>query len=82
MTAQALIFDCDGTLADSMPLHWRAWKEITDRHQIKFPQERFYSLGGVPARDILKLLAQEQGRDSMGRRAGRFAHAHLSATPA
>ena len=27
-----------------------------------FPEDRFYSLGGVPARDILKLLAQEQGR--------------------
>jgi HAD superfamily hydrolase (TIGR01509 family) len=63
MPIQALIFDCDGTLADSMPLHWKAWKEVTDRHQIHFPMDRFYSLGGVPARDILKMLAQEQGRD-------------------
>jgi len=63
MTPQALIFDCDGTLADSMPLHWRAWKTVTERHQIHFSERRFYSLGGVPARDILKLLAHEQGRD-------------------
>src|SRR6185312_7386625 len=27
-----------------------------------FPQDRFYAFGGVPSRDILKLLAQEQGR--------------------
>jgi len=59
---RGLIFDCDGTLADTMPLHWRAWHMITQRYGLHFPEDRFYSLGGVPARDILKLLAQEQGR--------------------
>ncbi len=58
---QGLIFDCDGTLADTMPLHWRAWQVIAARYSIRFPQDRFYSLGGVPSRDILKLLAAEQG---------------------
>ncbi|MGD0410840.1 MAG: HAD family phosphatase [Verrucomicrobiota bacterium] len=62
MPIEALIFDCDGTLADSMPLHWRAWKQVTERHGIQFPEDRFYSLGGVPARDILKMLGEEQGR--------------------
>jgi beta-phosphoglucomutase family hydrolase len=59
---KGLVFDCDGTLADTMPLHWRAWHMITQRYDLHFPEDRFYSLGGVPARDILKLLAQEQGR--------------------
>jgi beta-phosphoglucomutase family hydrolase len=59
---KGLIFDCDGTLADTMPLHWRAWQLITQRHGLHFPEDRFYSLGGVPTRDILKMLAQEQGR--------------------
>ena len=58
---QGIIFDCDGTLADTMPLHWRAWQVITARHQIHLPQDRFYALGGVPSRDILKMLSQEQG---------------------
>jgi len=58
---QGIIFDCDGTLADTMPLHWRAWQSVTQRHRIIFPEDRFYSLGGVPSRDILKVLAQEQG---------------------
>jgi beta-phosphoglucomutase family hydrolase len=58
---RGLIFDCDGTLADTMPLHWRAWQIITQRHGLHFPQDRFYAFGGVPSRDILKLLAQEQG---------------------
>jgi HAD superfamily hydrolase (TIGR01509 family) len=59
---QALIFDCDGTLADTMPQHWKAWQEVTARHGLSFPEERFYSLGGVPTRDIVRLLADEQGR--------------------
>jgi beta-phosphoglucomutase family hydrolase len=58
---QALIFDCDGTLADSMPLHWRAWQAVTSRHGLTFEEERFYSLGGVPSRDILAMLNREQG---------------------
>ncbi|MGA2247182.1 MAG: HAD-IA family hydrolase [Verrucomicrobiota bacterium] len=59
---KGLIFDCDGTLADTMPLHWRAWQMVTRRHDLYFPEDRFYALGGVPSRDILKLLALEQGR--------------------
>jgi beta-phosphoglucomutase-like phosphatase (HAD superfamily) len=58
---QGIIFDCDGTLADTMPLHWRAWQVITARHRLSLPQDRFYALGGVPSRDILKILSTEQG---------------------
>ncbi len=58
---KGIIFDCDGTLADTMPLHWRAWRTIATRHRIDFPEHRFYSLGGVPSRDILKMLSTEQG---------------------
>jgi len=59
---KGLVFDCDGTLAYTMPLHWRAWQMITLRHELHFPQDRFYALGGVPSRDILKMLAEEQHR--------------------
>jgi beta-phosphoglucomutase family hydrolase len=58
---KGIVFDCDGTLADTMPLHWKAWSAVTTRHQLHFPEERFYALGGVPSRDILKMLCQEQG---------------------
>ncbi len=57
---KALIFDCDGTLADTMPLHWRAWRAITQRYGLEFSEGRFYELGGVPAREILKMLSAEQ----------------------
>jgi beta-phosphoglucomutase-like phosphatase (HAD superfamily) len=57
---QGIIFDCDGTLADTMPLHWRAWQVITARHGFELPIDRFYSLGGVPSREILAMLKSEQ----------------------
>src|ERR1035441_388190 len=58
---QGIIFDCDGTLADTMPLHWQAWQIIARRHSFYFTEDRFYSLGGIPSRDILKVLSAEQG---------------------
>ena len=58
---KGLVFDCDGTLADTMPMHWRAWQVIAAKYKLHFPQDRFYALGGVPSRDILKMLAREQG---------------------
>jgi beta-phosphoglucomutase family hydrolase len=58
---KGLVFDCDGTLADTMPLHWRAWQVIAKKYKLHFPEDRFYSLGGVPSRDILQMLAKEQG---------------------
>jgi beta-phosphoglucomutase-like phosphatase (HAD superfamily) len=58
---RGMIFDCDGTLADTMPLHWQAWTKIAQRYGLNFPEDRFYALGGVPSRDILKMLSEEQG---------------------
>lgn len=58
---EGIVFDCDGTLADTMPLHWLAWRATAAKYSIQFSEERFYALGGVPARDILKMLSQEQG---------------------
>lgn len=60
-TIDGLIFDCDGTLADTMPLHWEAWQKVTRRHGVVFTEERFYALGGVPSRHILAMLKDEQG---------------------
>lgn len=56
-----LIFDCDGTLADTMPLHFRAWINLLSQYGIVFTEERFYSLGGMPTYKIVKLLADECG---------------------
>ncbi|MBU6399800.1 MAG: HAD-IA family hydrolase [Verrucomicrobia bacterium] len=61
MKIRGLIFDCDGTLADTMPLHWRAWQAVTRKYGLQFTEDRFYALGGVPSRDILRCLSAEQG---------------------
>jgi len=61
MNPQGLIFDCDGTLADTMPFHWQAWQMVLKRYDLQFSEDRFYALGGVPSRDILRQLGQEQG---------------------
>lgn len=57
----ALIFDCDGTLADTMPIHYRAWTAMLGRYDIPFSEEKFYSLGGMPTSRIIRLLAAECG---------------------
>ena len=59
--SKAIIFDCDGTLVDSMPVHYVAWHETMNRYGISFPEDRFYSLGGVPSDRIIEILASEQG---------------------
>ncbi len=56
-----LIFDCDGTLADTMPIHYLAWVKILGEHGIPFPEDRFYSLGGMPTSKIIQLLSDELG---------------------
>ena len=56
-----LIFDMDGTLADTMPTHYIAWCEAMGQHGIEFTEERFYALGGVPAVKVIEVLAEEQG---------------------
>jgi len=58
---RAVLFDCDGTVADTMPAHYRAWLAVTAGHGIAFDEQRFYALGGRPTRDILATLAAEAG---------------------
>lgn len=57
-----LVFDMDGTLADTMPTHFVAWSRSMAEHGIEFSEKRFYSLGGVPAPVIIEMLAAEQGK--------------------
>lgn len=58
---KAYLFDCDGTVADSMPLHYIAWSQALGEWGCKFTEERFYQLGGMPIVEIIGLLGREQG---------------------
>jgi len=55
------IFDCDGTLADSMPLHFRAWTRIVAEFGGSFSEAQFYQTGGKPTEKILEMLRDEHG---------------------
>jgi HAD superfamily hydrolase (TIGR01509 family) len=57
----AYIFDCDGTLADTMPTHYRAWCVALDSHASSFPEALFYELGGVPTGRIVEILNERHG---------------------
>ena len=61
MEPEGLIFDCDGTLVDTMPIHFEAWSITTKKHGISFPEDRFYALGGVSPFEVLRILSSEQG---------------------
>lgn len=58
-----VIFDCDGTLVDSMPLHFVAWVESLARHKapFEFSEDEFYALAGVREQDSVKLLNARYG---------------------
>ena len=56
----ALIFDCDGTLADTMPVHYQSWVEILIPYGLVLSEQRFYDLGGWPTKKIVELLAKEE----------------------
>lgn len=59
--AGAAIFDLDGTLADTMPVHYRVWMDVAARYGINFPEDVFYSMGGIPTLKIATTLAAQQG---------------------
>lgn len=57
----AYIFDCDGTLADTMPTHYKAWRTALGEHAQDFPEAMFYELGGVPTARIVEILNERHG---------------------
>lgn len=61
MQADALIFDLDGTLADTMPVHYLAWLEALEGTGLTFDEDTFYSCGGMATVKIVERLCKEQG---------------------
>jgi beta-phosphoglucomutase-like phosphatase (HAD superfamily) len=57
----AYLFDCDGTIADSMPLHYLAWKKALGEWDCEFREELFYAWGGMPVAEIISTLNEKHG---------------------
>jgi HAD superfamily hydrolase (TIGR01509 family) len=58
---KAYLFDCDGTIVDSMPLHYVAWKKVLSQWGCDFGEELFYSWGGMPVAEIIAALNVRSG---------------------
>ena len=52
----AYLFDLDGTVADSMPIHFIAWSQAVREHGGHFPEPLFYQMGGIPLLRTVELL--------------------------
>lgn len=58
---QGLIFDCDGTLVDSMPLHNKAWQHALEQAGAKWDFDFFNSKKGMKGKDIITLYNKQFG---------------------
>lgn len=60
---EGYIFDCDGTLADSMPVHYHAWAEAFKAHgaTFDFTWDLFYSMAGMGLADSVHALNDKFG---------------------
>jgi beta-phosphoglucomutase-like phosphatase (HAD superfamily) len=58
---RAYLFDCDGTIVNSMPLHYIAWKTVLAKWNCVYDEALFYSWGGKPTREIVSDLNKMQG---------------------
>lgn len=58
---EALIFDCDGTLTDSMHAHYAAWRSALSRQGMDLIEQDFYRFNGTPSSRVIPILAEAGG---------------------
>ena len=58
---KAYLFDCDGTIADSMPLHYTAWSKALSEWNCEFSEDLFYAWGGMSVAQIIYTLNENHG---------------------
>ena len=61
---KGLIFDCDGTLVNSMDFHFKGIEKLCKNYELRFSKERFLSLGGTPFRRIVEIILDDNKRPS------------------
>lgn len=60
---KGLIFDCDGTLVDSMPLHMKAWEHAITQVGGEWNYDFIFSKKGMQGKDILASYNKFFGAD-------------------
>jgi HAD superfamily hydrolase (TIGR01509 family) len=58
---RGLIFDCDGTLADTMPLHLVCWQRAMKELGGNLTADEFWSFAGVPTIRIIEIINERHG---------------------
>jgi HAD superfamily hydrolase (TIGR01509 family) len=81
-TFDAYLFDCDGTIADSMPLHYLAWRTVLAEWDCSFSEDLFYAWAGFAVAKIISLLNEKHGLNmNVGEVARRKEELYLEALP-
>jgi len=62
---KALIFDLDGVIADTVGLHYRAWKQLFDELHVDFSRADMDRFRGIHQRQILQTYAPNLGEAQM-----------------
>ncbi|MFQ4144182.1 HAD-IA family hydrolase [Chlorogloeopsis sp. ULAP02] len=57
----ALIFDCDGTLADTLSLHYKAWSESVQVFGAHMEREWYYNRTGISTVELIQILNATYG---------------------
>lgn len=77
----AYLFDCDGTIVDSMPLHYKAWTKALAEYGATYEEDLFYAWGGKPVRKIIADLNEMHGLnmpvDTLAAQKESYYHAQL-----
>jgi beta-phosphoglucomutase-like phosphatase (HAD superfamily) len=61
--AKGLIFDIDGTISDTMPIHLFAYQQTAAEYGFEISSELFYSLSGIPAYQTSCIYKEKFGKD-------------------
>lgn len=63
MPQVCVIFDMDGVLADTGPVHFQSWKKLADEIGVEFTKELFEKTFGQKSVPIIRRLVGEDGVD-------------------
>lgn len=61
MKVKALIFDCDGTLTDTMRLHYLSWRKSLSSRGVQLTEDDFYARSGTPSSRVIPDIAKRDG---------------------
>jgi len=81
---EAIIFDMDGTLVDSMEIHFQAYQYAFAPWGITCSWDHFQKRAGIPASETFALILQDNGKEDMdidldevGQRKSAYIQEHL-----